>query len=366
MQLSLDLKWADENFRLNVSDTFTLTGVTALFGPSGAGKTSVLKAIAGFSPDVGIVSCDGVKWQDSLARARLVPAYQRPVATVFQNSRLFPHLTVHQNLQFAIKRANQDGPNIAFDQVVDALDLSDVMAQSATTLSGGEAQRVAIARALLTRPQLILMDEPLSGIDRSRKNVILRMIADLPEKFDVPVIFVSHLVEEVAHISDQLIAMQNGEIVGVGPTVAMLEKLGADVTGHFETGSILEGDVVEWNEALSMIGLDVKAGILWMPSALTVQKGERLRVRLRARDVSIALGPLSGVSIRNQLPARIIAIDEETGPFAELRLDCAGQTIRVRLTRMAVKDLGLAPDMTVFALVKSVAFDRRLGSVLSA
>ena len=361
MTLQLALDWTQEAFHLSVDGTFALDGITALFGPSGAGKSSVLNAIAGFEPAAGSVSVQGAGWQSGAAERHFVAPHHRPVGMVFQKANLFPHLDVAGNLEFAIKRAGPGGPQISQRDVVDMLEIGDLMSRKTPTLSGGEAQRVAIARALLTRPKLMLMDEPLSGIDRARKNVILRMISDLPKTFGVPVIFVSHLVEEVAHISSQLIAMQNGRVVGVGPTPAMLEQLGADVTGHFETGSILEGEVAGWDADLSMITLDVGGGTLWMPSALTVEKGDRLRVRLRARDVSLALAPLTGLSIRNQLPVTILDVVEEEGPFAELRLDCGGQIIRARLTRLAVHDLALAPGRQAYALIKAVAFDRRLG-----
>ena len=365
MNIALDLNWTEPDFRLNVRGAFDITGITALFGPSGAGKSSVLNAIAGFLPAAGGVTVDDELWQDKAAKA-VVPAHVRPVGTIFQEPRLFPHLDVAGNLTFAAKRANPEGPKIAFDEVTAVLQIGDLMDRSPTTLSGGEARRVSIARALLSRPKLLLMDEPLSGIDRERKNVILQMIGRLPVQFGVPVIFVSHLVEEVAHISDQLIALQAGRVVGHGPTAAMLEQLGAEVTGHFDAGSLVEGEVVEWRDDLSMIALQIGSGILWMPSSLTVALGERLRVRLRARDVSLSLAPLSGVSIRNQLPVRILSIDEENGPFAELRLDCGGQTIRARLTRLAVQDLKLNVGDDAYALIKSVAFDRRLGASFTA
>ncbi len=361
MKLSLDLKMVEGEFQLDVARDVDLTGVTALFGPSGAGKSSVLNAIAGFLPSVGRVSLDGMCWQDQNNRSAFVPPHRRPIGIVFQNGRLFPHLSVADNLAFGAKRAATDGPQLSAGDVVSVMEIGALLPRKPATLSGGEAQRVAIARALLTRPKLMLMDEPLSGIDRQRKNIILRMIGDLPKRFGVPVIFVSHLVEEVAHISDQLVAMQGGRIVGVGATSSMLEHLGAEVTGHFETGSLLEGEVTECDPELSIVALDVGAGTLWMPTSLAVNKGERLRVRLRARDVSLSLAPLSGVSIRNQLPVVVTDIAEEQGPFAELRLDCGGQTIRARVTRLAVRDLGLAPGQEAFALVKSVAFDRRLG-----
>ncbi len=365
MNLTLDLNWAEPDFRLAVRGAFDITGITALFGPSGAGKSSVLNALAGFLPNAGSVIVDDEVWQEAGAKGA-VPPYLRPVGTVFQEPRLFPHLDVAGNLSFAEKRANPEGPQIAFDEVIAVLQIGDLMDRSSTTLSGGEARRVAIARALMSRPKLLLMDEPLSGIDRERKNVILQMIGRLPLQFGVPVIFVSHLVEEVAHISDQLIALQAGRVVGHGPTAAMLERLGAEVTGHFDAGSLVEGEVVEWRDDLSMIALQIGSGILWMPSSLTVAIGERLRVRLRARDVSLSLAPLSDVSIRNQLPVRILSIDEEEGPFAELRLDCGGQILRARLTRLAVQDLKLNVGDDAFALIKSVAFDRRLGASFTA
>jgi molybdate transport system ATP-binding protein len=342
-----------------VADEIELQGITALFGPSGAGKTTLLQALAGFLPGTGRIEADGVVWQDA---RRCLPAHRRPVGVVFQDGRLFQHLDVAGNLDFAARRADTAGPSVRRAEVVAALGLSALLDRRVDTLSGGEIQRVAIGRALLARPRLLLMDEPLVALDRERKATILSMIVDLPRRFGLPVLFVSHLVEEIAQIADRLVALRDGALVGQGPTVAMLERLGADVTGHFEAGSLLEGHVTRHDEDHALTGVDVGPGLLWTPGAMHAGVGERVRVRLRSRDVAISLQRLEGVSIRNQLPSTVAEIREEAGAYAEVRLDCGGTMIRARITRLAVRELGLAPGLPVYALFKTVAFDRRLGA----
>jgi len=282
------------------------------------------------------------------------------VGVVFQDGRLFEHLDVAGNLDFAARRADAAGPSVRRGEVVAALGLSALLDRRVDTLSGGEIQRVAIGRALLARPRLLLMDEPLVALDRERKATILSMIAELPRRFGLPVLFVSHLVEEIAQIADRLIALRDGRVVGQGPTVAMLERLGAEVTGHFEAGSLLEGHVTSHDEAHALTGVDVGAGILWTPGAMHAGVGERVRVRLRARDVALSLRRLEGVSIRNQLPARVLEVRLESGAYAEVRLDCGGAVVRARITRRAVSELRLEPGLELYALIKTVAFDRRL------
>lgn len=358
MRLALDLRAELGDFRLASRGDFDLEGVTALFGPNGAGKTTILQAVAGFRPRLGRVQVDGRVWQDERSA---MPAHRRPVGVVFQDGRLFEHLDVAGNLSFAEKRADMRGPMVRREEVVAALELAPLLRRRIDTLSGGESQRVAIARALLARPRLLLMDEPLVALDRERKAAILAMIAELPRRFGLPVVFVSHLVEEIAQIADRLIAVKAGSILGDGPAVTMLEQLGADVTGHFEAGSLLEGHVSDHDRAHALTAVEVGAGTLWTPGAMHTGIGERVRLRLRARDVAVALGRLEGVSIRNQLPVRILEIREEPGAHAELRLDCGGQIIRARLTRLAVEELALAPGADVYAFMKTVAFDRRLG-----
>ncbi len=359
MRLVLDLHARRGDFELRVAEELELRGITALFGPSGAGKTTLLQALAGFLPGTGRIEADGVVWQDD---RRSLPAHRRPVAVVFQDGRLFEHLDVAGNLDFAARRADRRGPAVHSSEVVAALGLSALLDRRVDTLSGGETQRVAIGRALLARPRLLLMDEPLVALDRERKATILAMIAELPRRFGLPVLFVSHLVEEIAPVADCLVAVRDGALVGQGPTVAMLERLGADVTGHFEAGSLLEGHVTRHDEEHALTGVDVGAGLLWTPGALHAGVGERVRMRLRSRDVAVSLKRLDGISIRNQLPATVAEIEEEAGAYAEVRLNCGGAVIRARITRLAVRELGLAPGLPVHALIKTVAFDRRLGA----
>lgn len=358
MNLTLALTADLGRFRLAAEGMFALDGVTALFGPSGAGKTTVLNAIGGFHRGLGRVEFGPDVWE---SRDRFVPPAERSVGTVFQDGRLFAHMSVERNLKFAKKRCDVSGPAIDTAEVIAATGVAPLLSRGPETLSGGEMKRVAIARALLTRPRLLLMDEPLSAVDRVGKMSVLRLIRELPHLFGIPVLYVSHLVEEIVQVSDNLIAMRDGEFVGNGETAAMLESLGPEVTGHFEAGALVDGKLVEHDERFSMSAIETGGGILWMPNASGAAVGETIRIRLRSRDVSIALQPLAGVSIRNQLPATVLDISAESGAHAEVRLDCGGAVIRARLTRKAVHDLELAPGAQVYALIKSVAFDRRLG-----
>lgn len=357
MDIALDLDARYSDFHLAVADRLHVEGVTALFGPSGAGKSTILAAIAGFRPGIGRIAVDGHSWQDT---GRSLPAHRRPVGMVFQDGRLFDHLDVAGNLRFAERRADRSGPAISREAVIGALDLGGLLVRSTPDLSGGERQRVAIARALLTRPRLLLMDEPLAALDRVRKAAILPLIAGLPTTFGLPVLFVSHQLDEIAQIADRMIAVHGGCITGQGPADEMIASLDAAVSGHFEAGVLVSGRVEEVDAAHAVATVRVGENLLIIPDTGGAVAGAELRLRLRARDISIALKPVAGLSIRNQLPAVIKAIEADAGPFAEVHLDCRGTELRARLTRLAIAELGLAPDQNVTALIKSVAFDRRL------
>ena len=357
MDLSFDLSSRFDEFTLAAQAEVGLDGVTALFGPSGSGKTSILSAIAGFRPGSGSVSVAGKVWQS--ARVHL-PPHRRPVGMIFQDGRLFEHLTVSGNLAYASRRADRNGPEILRDDVIGWLGLAELLHRNPASLSGGERQRVAIGRSLLTRPRLLLMDEPLAALDRARKAAILPIVEGLPRRFGTPVLYVSHQLDEIVQIASAMIAIRDGRILGHGPVQAMIETMDPAITGRFEAGALVHGKVVETRHDFAMSAMEIAGARLWLPTVGNLDLGDAVRVRIRARDVSLALSRVEGLSIRNQIPVTVVGVETDGSPFAEVRLDCGGQALRARISRLAVDELALEPGQQVMALIKSVAFDRRL------
>ncbi len=354
MSLSVDINLGLEGFRLEVAHEFELGGITALFGASGAGKSLLLRVIAGLETGAsGEVSFDGEPWQGG----RFVPTAKRGVGFVFQDARLFEHLDVAGNLRFAARRSGSEG----FDSVVKTLDLQPLLGRRAATLSGGEKQRVAIGRTLLASPRLLLMDEPLSALDHARKTQLLPYIARLPEVFGLPVIYVTHSVEEVTRLADRMVVLASGKVLAAGGVAETLARLDiAEASGKFEAGSVVQATVTGQDERFRLTELSVAGQALSMPAS-AVEVGANLRLRIRARDVAIAMARPEGLSIRNVLEGRILEVSQEAKTaFAELLLDIGdGQRLRARITRASVAELGLTEGTPVFALLKSVSFDRR-------
>jgi molybdate transport system ATP-binding protein len=347
-------------FRLEAKATFTFPGATVILGPSGSGKTTLLRALAGLERDVhGTIRCGGETWLDS-ERRHFVAPHRRSLGFVFQDGRLFPHLTVKGNLDYAERRA-QGGRGLDRDQIIDVFQLQSLIGRSSATLSGGEIQRVALARALLTNPKLMLMDEPLSALDLARRSEALSYIERVPEIFGIPVLYVTHAIEEAARLANRVAVMNEGRILAMGETADVLSRLDlAPYLGRFEAGAVLEGIVRGEERTYGISLVDVDGDLLQVPS-LGLAKSQKVRLRIRARDVSIATAPPQGLSIRNVIATRIAEIVEEKGTaFAELRLQGRRQVLRARITRLSVSELDLAPGKEVYALVKSVAVDRQL------
>jgi molybdate transport system ATP-binding protein len=279
---------------------------------------------------------------------------------VFQDPRLFPHLSVAENLAFAQKRSATVQSQITREKVVAALDLEPLLARRVTALSGGEKQRVAIGRALLTKPSLMLMDEPLSALDMKRRATILPLIRSLPETFGVPVIYVTHAIDEVAQIADRIALMDAGTIRAEGSIDSIFENPALDgLTGRFEAGVVLDAKITGHDQSFQLTSLECQGQNLTMP-LVPVASGEHVRLRIRARDVALATEIPSGLSIRNVLPVTIVSIDTEPlSAFAEVVLIFDDKKLRSRITRASVFELKLHPGMAVYALVKSIAFDRR-------
>lgn len=355
MGVTVDITLPRDGFDLRVSHAFSAAGVTALFGPSGCGKTSLLRVIAGHEPGAsGSLSWDGEDWQG----AAFVAPHLRRVGYVFQDARLFPHLDVDGNLRFAEKRAAAG--EIRREDVVEGLGIGRLMGRSVAELSGGERQRVSIARSLLSQPRLMLMDEPLAALDHRAKAGIMPLVQALPKRFGVPVIYVTHALDEVAQVADQVVTMKAGQVIAYGPVAEMLERPDMQgLSGRFEAGSILEGLVARHDEAMHLTRVDV-GGLPFEMPYLDAPVGTPLRLRVRARDVTLAVKRPEGISTRNILAGRIIKLaPEATTAFSEVWVDIGPARVQARVTHASVRDLELAEGKEVFALIKSVSFDRR-------
>jgi molybdate transport system ATP-binding protein len=357
MSLELDITHELGAFRLDAQFK-TGRGLIALFGRSGAGKTSIVNVIAGLiRPRRGTVVVDGVALVDT-GQGIFVPRHRRRLGYVFQEGRLFPHLTVRQNLLYGHWFAGAE-PRGDLGTVVDLLDVGGLLERRPGRLSGGEKQRVAIGRALLANPRLLLMDEPLASLDEARKAEILPYIERLRDHSQVPIIYVSHSVAEVARLASTIVLLSEGRVAAVGPALEIMHRLDLfPLTGRAEAGAIIEAVVLRHDETFGLTELRSRAG-LWRLPRLDVEAGARLRLRVRARDVLLAKSAPVDVSALNVMSGTIADIARRDGPIAEIRLDCNGEALLARVTAYSVERLGLAPGTPVFALVKSVALDRR-------
>ncbi len=343
-----------DGFRLDVDENLSMRGITGIFGRSGAGKTSLLRCIAGLErAEQGRLVVRGDVWEDS-AGGIARPVHQREIGYVFQEPRLFPHLDVRDNLDYARRRAAR-GPD-RYDEVVDMLGLAPLLARAVTGLSGGEAQRVAIARALLRSPRLMLMDEPLAALDEDRKSELLPYLDRLHGTLDIPALYVSHNIDEICRLCDQLLVIDGGRAVAHGPLKDVLTQTDLPVIGGTEAGSVVDASVVAYDAAYDLTRAAISGGTLYVPGRY--EEGASLRLRLRANDVSLASAPPVATSILNLLPATIESIDDEGGSTALVHLLAGEDRLLSRVTRRSVADLGLCEGRNVIAQVKSVSVRR--------
>ena len=323
MSLAVDVTHRFGSFLLEAS--FVSDGrLTAFFGRSGSGKTSLINIIAGVvRPDRGRIVLDGTPLVDT-DRGLFVPKYRRRVGYVFQEGRLFPHLTVRQNLLFGRWFTPPRERHVSLDQVLDLLDIGNLLDRRPGSLSGGEKQRVAIGRALLTSPRLLLMDEPLASLDDSRKDEILPFIERLRDEARVPIVYVSHSLPEVARLATTVVVFQDGRIIATGSPTDMLGR--ADVLAPFvaaEIGVLLEATVCGHDRAFGLTALQSRAGLFQAPH-LDLPIGTPVRIRIRARDVMIATTRPDGLSALNVLSGVVRALDSTAEGLVEVGLDCGG------------------------------------------
>ena len=338
-------------FPVDVAFSTEGAGVTALFGRSGAGKTSVINMVAGlFPPDEGLIVVNGRKLFDSEHSIDLPPEKRR-CGYIFQDGRLFPHLTVKTNLTYGMKLVPRAERYVSYDQVVELLGIGHLLGRRPAKLSGGEKQRVAIGRALLTSPSLLLMDEPLASLDSARKGEVLPFIARLPREFSIPILYVTHSLDEIINLADTVVLLESGKVVAAGNVEELMSRFDLQhFAGPFDAGVVL-GTVAEEHERTGgLTSLRFAGGLLKIP-LFDVPVGDRVRVRIRSRDVAIALTRPGKISVQNIFPATVEEIVDTSESLVDVRLNI-GCPLLSRITPQAKADLNLMPGQRVYALVK--------------
>ncbi len=352
MKLDVNLSIPRKDFDVNVNLTVSSSQVTAVFGPSGCGKTSLMRAIAGLeSSATGFIKMADQVWQDA---HYFRPAHQRDIGFVFQDASLFPHLNVFDNLQFGLKRQAKNKRRVSLEQAIDLLGLSPLLERSIDKLSGGEKQRVAIARAVATSPAVLLFDEPLAAVDAAHKQEILRYIQSLHCELDIPMLYVSHQMDEVARLSNNLLLLEKGQQLASGRTVEMLSQLTLPFAHYEEAAAVLDTVVTAHDDDYGLSSLAFAGGHITV-SRDNLKQGDKVRLRIMARDVSLSLQHPEQTSILNILPATIESMVNEGHAQKLIRLNVGGQIILSRITAKSVVQLQLTAGKSVFAQVKAVS-----------
>jgi molybdate transport system ATP-binding protein len=341
-----------ENFTLQVDLKLPVPGITVLFGPSGCGKTTFLRCLAGLEKPTGTIELHGEQWLHSEKRIN-VPPHRRAVSVIFQDARLFSHLNVAGNLHYAAKRSGATKAEL--QQLLELTAMAPLLQRRVHSLSGGERQRVAIARALLAKPQLLLLDEPLAALDADKKREILPYLQTVAQQLKLPMIYVTHSLDEVLPLADTLVLLQGGRVLADGPLETLLSRLDLPLAQRDDAVTIIEGVVRDLDPRYHLSTLTLGQQTLRLPLAQATP-GQTVRLRVQARDVSVCLHRPEYTSILNVLPATITAIGAETAGGQQLvQLDIEGQRVLARLSAFSCAHLRLQVGMAIFAQMKGAA-----------
>ena len=363
--LSVNITKAFGSFRLETQFEVEEGSITAIFGKSGAGKTSTINAIAGLTrPDVGVIQIGNTTLFDQNLRINL-PIYKRQIGYVFQDDRLFPHMTVRNNLIYGTPKNRDVANSLNLTDITGLLELAPLLERMPRTLSGGEKQRVAIGRALLSNPKLLLMDEPLASIDVQHRFEILPFIQRVREKTGITIIYVTHALEEVIFIADQIILLSEGQVTAHGTVEKIMSRLDLHpMSSRFDAGAVISATYSGYDREFDLGELSFDGGTLRI-AGLNAEIGIHLRAHIRARDVSLMLDKPKDTSVLNVFKGELIEIRHEEGPQLDLLINI-GTPLIARITRKSLNDLNLDIGSKVYAMIKAVAIDRRtLGTSLA-
>jgi molybdate transport system ATP-binding protein len=350
--ISVDISFERGSFALEAAFDAG-SGITAIFGPSGSGKSTLLHLIAGLlRPRRGRIEIDGEMIVDA-ERRLFIPAHRRRIGYVFQDGLLFPHLSVRRNLEYG----RQESDEGRFTQIVELLGLASLLGRRPTTLSGGERQRVAIGRALLSSPRLLLMDEPLAALDIDRKRELIAHVENIPKTLKIPILYVSHAIEEVVRLADAVMLIEGGHLASPRPPSEVLKVHAAD---RFAQVSMLTARRVSYDSRYGLTSFHHPSGMLTVAGQLG-SADETVRILIKATDVTLSLNEPRGLSARTALKGTIAEVGVGRLPivFADIALN-GGERLAVALTRKAVDELGLGPGDGVWCLIKAVSIDERL------
>ncbi|WHU83226.1 molybdenum ABC transporter ATP-binding protein ModC [Pantoea agglomerans pv. betae] len=348
--LSLNFMQQQGDHVLEVDLQIPAKGITAIFGVSGAGKTSLINAISGLSqPQRGRIQLHDRLLFDAEQKIALPPEKRR-IGYVFQDARLFPHYRVRGNLQYGMAPAMK----AQFDSLVSLLGLEALLPRFPLSLSGGEKQRVAIGRALLTAPDMLLLDEPLASLDLPRKRELMPYLQKLAKQVDIPMLYVSHSLEEILQLADNVLVLDAGKVKAFGP----LERVWSSSAMRpwlpmSELTSVLRVQVLEQHPDYPMTALSLGDQHIWV-SRVNQPVKTPLRIRIASADVSLALQPPQHSSIRNILPAQVVEL-LEVGDQVEVKLRIGISELWARITPWARDELGIRPDQWLYAQIKSVS-----------
>ncbi len=354
-EMQLRLQLARQDFQLAVDLHLPASGIAVLFGASGSGKTTLLRCVAGLErPQQALIRVSADVWQDDTQDV-FTPTWQRDLGFVFQEASLFEHLDVQDNLQFGLKRSHKKGSEAALASSIELLGIGHLLKRQTHNLSGGERQRVAIARALATQPKLLLLDEPLASLDMARRHEILPWLEKMRDELKLPMLYVTHSVDEVVRLADHLVVLDKGQVKAQGAAQEVLTRTNNPAIVGDDVGVLLQGTVEALDSQWHLAKVAFEGGHMWVRDT-NMHIGKAVRLRILARDVSITLREAQQTSIQNHMSARIDAIHADAHPSQALvRLQCGATWVLARVTQRAVAELGLAVGMNVWAQVKSVA-----------
>jgi molybdate transport system ATP-binding protein len=341
------------SFLLNVH-LRALAGFTILFGASGAGKTTLLDCIAGLTdPDEGRIAVGGDAVFDTEGKQN-IPSWKRRIGYVLQDLALFPHLTAQENVEYGLSQLSAAQRGARSREMLSAFRIEHLRERRPAQISGGERQRVALARTLVTEPRVLLLDEPLVALDRPTRSQIISDLRKWNQNYRIPILLVTHSIEEVFALGEEVIVLDGGKIVAQGqPKDVILAPRLETVARLAGFENIFDATVIALHEERGTMTCRIGARKLELEAPLIrAEAGSHVRVGIRAGDILLATEMPHGLSARNVLPGKIQRVEERAG-IVSIFVDCDGARFETHLTLAAREALGLTLGKDVWVVIKT-------------